>query len=114
MKEIFVKSLFESIVEENLELYKNLYETTNVSPKINEYWRQTISFYDSLAEEKKAVLMKIIKQTMIDTVSNMLGVIDGSSTLKNCSIEPKLFLDSIDTEGELLEHFLTYIDEKNN
>jgi len=28
MNEIFVKSLYESIVKENIELYKNLYETT--------------------------------------------------------------------------------------
>lgn len=66
-----------------------------------------------MTEENKAVLLRIIEQTMIDTISNMLGIIDGSSTLQNCSLEPKLFLDSYDTEGELQE-FLAYIEEKDN
>jgi len=101
MKEVFVKSLYDSIVKENLELYKNLYETTTIGPKTSEYWKQAITFYDSLPEENKATLMKIIEQTMIDTISNMLGVIDGSSTLKNCSLEPKLLLDNNNTDGEL-------------
>jgi hypothetical protein len=114
MNEIFVKSLYDSIVKENLELDKHLYETTDVNPGTDEYWRQAISLYNSLAEENKAVLLRIIEQTIIDTISNMLGIIDGSSTLKNCSLEPKLFLDSNDTEGELQEYFLAYIEEKDN
>ena len=86
MNEIFVKSLYESIVKENLQLYKNLYETTNVTPKTDDYWKKAIGFYDSLTDENKDILMKIIEQTMMDTISNMLGVIDGCSTLKDCSL----------------------------
>lgn len=58
--------------------------------------------------------MTIIEQTMIDTISNMLGVIDGSSTLKDCSFELKLLLDSIDTEGELQDSFLEFIEARDN
>lgn len=111
MNEIFVKSLYESIVKENLQLYKNLYETKNVTPKTEDYWRKNIGFHDSLTDENKDIFMRIIEQTMIDTISNMLGVIDGSSTLKDCSFEPKLLLDSIDTDGELQDSFLEFIEE---
>ncbi|MEK5146689.1 transposase [Psychrobacillus sp. FSL K6-4615] len=114
MNEIFVKSLYESIVKENLQLYKNLYETTNVTPKTDDYWKKNIGFHDSLTDENKDILMRIIEQTMIDTISNMLGVIDGSSTLKDCSFEPKLLLDSIDTEGELQDSFLEFIEENDS
>lgn len=55
--------------------------------------------------------MEIIEQIMIDTISNMLGIIDGSSTMKNCSLEPKLLLDSIDMEGELQNSFLEHVQE---
>jgi hypothetical protein len=111
MNDIFVKSLYESIVKENLNLYKDLIETTNVTPKTDDYLKEAISFYDSLSYENKNTLMRIIEQTMIDTISNMLGVIDGSSTLKDCSLEPKLMLSSIDTEGELQDSFLEFIEE---
>lgn len=113
MNEIFVKSLYECIVKENLQLYKNLYETTNVTPKTDDYWKQAIGFYDSLTDKNKDTLMRIIEQTMIDTISNMLGVIDGSSTLKDCPLEPKLLLDSNDTEGELQDLFLEFIGERD-
>ena len=114
MNEIFVKSLYESIVKENLQLCKNLYENTNMTPKTDDYWKKNIGFHDRLTEENKDILMRIIEQTMIDTISNMLGVIDGSSTLKDCSFEPKLLLDSIDTEGELQDSFLVFIEESDS
>lgn len=114
MNDIFVKSLYESIVKENLRLYKDLYETTNVTFKTDDFWKKAIGFYSSLTDENKNVLMKIIEQTMIDTISNVLGVIDGNSTLKNCSVEPKLLLDSIDTVGELQDSFLEFIEERDN
>lgn len=114
MNGIFVKSLYESIIKENLELDRHLYETTKVGPKTDEYWRAAIGFYNSLTVENKDILMRIIEQTMIDTISNMLGVIDGSSTLKDCSLEPKLLLDSNDTEGELQDLFLEFIEERDS
>ncbi|WP_100332120.1 transposase [Bacillus xiapuensis] len=114
MNDIFVKSLYESIIKENLQIYKDLYGTTNVTSKTDDYWKKAIDFYDSLTDENKDTLMKIIEQTMIDTISNMLGVIDGSSTLKDCSLEPKLLLDSIDTEGELQDSFLEFIEERDS
>ena len=114
MNDLFVKSLYESIVNENLQLYKDLYETTNVTSKTDDYWKKAIGFYDSLTDENKDMLMNIIEQTMINTISNMLGVIDGSSTLNDCSLEPKLLLDSIDTEGELQDLFLELIEERDS
>ena len=37
-----------------------------------------------------------------------------SSTLKDCSFELKLLLDSIDTEGELQDSFLEFIEARDN
>lgn len=114
MNHIFVKSLYESIVKENINLYKSMFETTVIEPKTSEYCKQSIRLYKSLTEENRVAFMKIIEQTMIDTISNMLGIIDGGSTLKNCSLEPKLLLDNEDTAGELQDEFLEYIEERNN
>ena len=52
-----------------------------------------------------------MQQTMIDTISNMLGIIDGSSTLSGCDAEPKLYLDDADTDGDLQDLFLEYVEE---
>lgn len=111
MDELFVKSLYDSIIKENLQLYKDLYETTKVTPDIDEYWKKSLDLYHGLSDEQKAVLMKVIEQTMIDTISNVLGVIDGSSTLENGPSEIKLLIDSKETDGDLQGNFLEFIEE---
>lgn len=58
--------------------------------------------------------MSLIEQIMIDTISNMLGVIDGSSTIIDCLLEPKLLLDSKDKEGELQNIFLEFIEMRDS
>lgn len=114
MKEEFIKSLYESIIEDNRKIYKNIFDKTIIDKKTNGYWKLSLSFYNELSVENKAILFNIIEQTMIDTVSNVLGIVDGNVTLKNCNIEPKLFLDNNDTDSELQDLFLRYIEDKNN
>jgi hypothetical protein len=112
MNELFIKSLYGSIVKENLQAYKCLFETNNVNSATDEYWRNAINLYKGLADEDKDTFMKVIKQTIVDTISNMLGVVDGSSTLEDFPAEPKLYLDTVDTEGELQDQFLAFIEEQ--
>ena len=66
---------------------------------------------NNLTEENREKLMGIIELVMIDTISSMLGIIDGSSTLSECNAEPKLYLNDIDTDGELQDLFLEYVEE---
>ena len=115
MNETFVKSLYGLIVKENLERYKDLYETAVVDSKTDAYYKEALNLYNSISEEKRVVIIKIIEQTMVDTISSMLGIIDGSIPLDDDdSFEPKLFLNSMDTEGELQDLFLEHIEEQEN
>ena len=110
----FIKSLYDSIVEENIQLYQEEFSNTVDSNEVlDEYWGKVLNFYEDLSEERKEILMSIIKQTIIDTNSNVLGIIDGSSTLNDCDLEPKLLLDNKDTENELQDTFLAYIEENH-
>ncbi|MBU3179470.1 hypothetical protein KPL47_24685 [Clostridium estertheticum] len=112
MNDIFIKSIYQTIVEENREIYRQLFNETIVDKRTTEYWKQALSLYNNLSNENEEVMINIIEQTMIDTISNMLGIIDGSSTLKNCNIEPKLLLDNNDTDGELQDLFLEYVEDR--
>jgi hypothetical protein len=111
MNEVFVKSIYKTIVEENKELYKNLFNNTKIDKATDDYWKQSLSLYSNLSKENKDILINIIEQTMIDTISNVLGIIDGTSTLNGCDIEPKLLLNNNDTDGELQDLFLGYIED---
>ena len=111
MNEKFAKSLYESIVKENLDLYKEDFEDTETDSYTEEYWIKAIEFYNSLTDKHRDILMKIIEQTMVDTISNVLGIIDGHVTQADDSIKPKLYLNSKDTEGELQDSFLEYVED---
>lgn len=110
MIEVFVKSIYGSIVEENLETYKNIYHNTVINQNTNEYWKQAIALYNGLPEEGKLIVLSIIKQTMIDTISTVLGTIDGTCTLQGFDSNLKLLIDEKDTE-DLQDHFLAFVEE---
>lgn len=113
MNEMFIKSVYKTVVEENKELYKDLFDNTTIDKATDQYWKQSLNLYNSLSKENKEVLINIIEQTMIDTISNVFGIIDESSTLNGCNIKTKLLLDGKDTDGELQETFLEYVEELN-
>ncbi|MFB1052311.1 transposase [Paraliobacillus sp. JSM ZJ581] len=111
MKEIFIRSLYKTIVQEGKSEYKGLLENTRVEDATDKYWISALQLYDNLTEENREKLMRVIELVMIDTISSMLGIIDGSSTLSGCKAEPKLYLDNIDTDNELQDLFSENVEE---
>ena len=111
MNEIFIKSLYKTIVQEGKGEYKSLLDNTRVGDATDKCWISALQLYDNLTEENREKLMGVIELVMIDTISSMLGIIDGSSTLSECNAEPKLYLNDIDTDGELQDLFLEYVEE---
>lgn len=116
--EVFVKAIYRTIIEGNLASYKEMYEERLDHAKLSKseidvYWKKQDEFYNKLNSEQKEVLMLMMKQTMIDTISHVFGIIDGSSGLVDAEVEPTLLLDSIDSEGDLQDLFLAYIEDEN-
>ncbi|SFB38103.1 transposase [Clostridium frigidicarnis] len=110
MNEIFIKSLYKTIVQDK-ELYRNQLDNSNIDKVTEEYLKQVLELYNDASQDKKDALVDFIELIMIDTISNMLGIIDGSSTLSGCDAESKLYLDGIDTDNELQDLFLEYVEE---
>lgn len=116
--EVFVKAIYRTIIEGNLASYKEMYEERLDHAKLGKseidvYWEKQDEFYNKLNSEQKEVLMLMMKQTMIDTILHVFGIIDGSSGLVDAEVEPTLLLDSIDSEGDLQDLFLAYIEDEN-
>ncbi|OXS73316.1 transposase, partial [Acinetobacter baumannii] len=65
----FVKELINTISDEYIDTYKQIYSSTLIDNKIKEYpyWFDALTFYQSLSQKDKETLFKIIKQTTIDT-----------------------------------------------
>lgn len=111
MNEEFVKKVYETVVNEGMQTYKDLFINTQITDNTVDYWKRTLTFYQSLEDTQKEVFFQIIKQTITDTVSGIFGIMDGSSTLigGNCDISIKI--DGVSTDDELQDDFLVFVEE---
>ena len=48
---------------------------------------------------------------MVDTISSIFGVLDGSSTLPGEDYEFEVKINGVNTEGELQDAFLCFVEE---
>lgn len=73
----FVKHIRSEIIDQNLLIYRDIFATTNPANVSDPYWTRALDLYFKLDDAGKAVLFQIIRQIMVDTTSNLLGVLDG-------------------------------------
>ncbi len=114
MNEQFVKNIFENLVEENIRIYKDLYDSYEITDKTVDYWKNAIQLYQSLDGNQKKIFYRILEQNMIDTISNLFGVLDGNTNLSGKEYEILVEIDGVDTNNELQDSFLEYIEENVN
>ncbi len=117
--EEFVQAVYRTVVKEGMADYKDIYEE-EVDPSVNSY-TACIAFYQQSSEADQKRMRQMIEQTIIDTVSHVFGIIDGSSGLSGSELEAKLALvrvdeagepvETMETDGELQESFLGYIED---
>lgn len=113
MNEEFARRIYKTIIEDGKELYKELYENTEITEKTIDYWKDALELYNSFNYKQKNVFMNIIKQTMIDTISSLFGILDGSSTLSGGNMEFDIKINGIGTEDEMQDTFLEIVEEEN-
>lgn len=111
MNDEFVKGLYSSIVEEGTSTYKYLFDTTKVTGKITEYWKNALLFYHSQTDSEKEIFFAIIKQVIVDSVSSVLGVLDGTSNLDGADLTFEVLINGENTNDELQDAFLGYIED---
>ena len=64
-----VEIIYESIVEEGIETYRQLYEKTKITDKTIVFWKKAIKLYEKLDSDEKEVFFDIIEQIIIDTTA---------------------------------------------
>lgn len=109
-----IKNLYKYIIKENKEIYKSIFENTTMNDIKDEYWLKGLKLYKNLSKEEKEVLLNIITQVEVDTVSNFLGILDGTVLLEgeNTEFELKTVKSNKKINGDLQELFLEF-DENN-
>jgi putative transposase len=114
-KEEFIKRLYQSIIKENCAFYRDLFTNTDISDVSDPYWKEALKLYAELSDENKKVLFKIIEQVEVDSVSNILGVLDGVVSISEEDIEIKMTINGSNEmiNGDLQDLFLKYVEENS-
>ena len=70
--------------------------------------------YEKLTSEEKEKMLKFAELIMIDTISSVFGILDGSSTLSGGDFEFEVRINGISTEDDLQDTFLGFVEENIN
>ena len=114
MNEKFVEKIYKTIVEDGVGEYKNLLDNTSLKNATDRYWISALELYGTLSSEDKEKILKFAELIMIDTISSVFGILDGSSTLSEETFEFDVMINGISTENELQDTFLEFVEENNN
>ncbi len=109
-------ALKSELVDSNLSTYRKLFQNTRRADVADPYWNRALALFDRLKPEDQVVLFEIIRQVEIDTVSNFLGVLDGSSSLPGVDKKFHLSIESNASEklnGTLQDSFLQIVEAEN-
>ena len=109
MVESLVESLYKSAVVDNMQLYRQFFADDQSDEGTIEYWRQARALYHRLDAKDKETLFAIIESTIVDSVSTVLGMLDGSTA--GSVVDVQVMLDGKAREGELQDAFLAHVEE---
>jgi hypothetical protein len=70
------------IIDQNLAIYRDLFANTDPARASDPYWKRALALHSSMSDEHREVLFQIVRQVMVDTTSNLLGVLDGVNWLE--------------------------------
>lgn len=109
---IFGEQIYNTVVRYEVNMYKSSYEKLSDNHKPG-YWKDLADFYHSLTDAEKEIFYRIIQNTLIDTTSAVLGVLDGSCSLSGGGFfETEVTIDGEDMEHEMQDSFLAYVEEE--
>ncbi|MBP0725812.1 transposase [Bacillus sp. RG28] len=112
--DLFIKSLYQSLIKEDGEIYQDLFLNTEINEVIDSYWKDALKMFSELSVENKEVLFKIIEQVKVESIANVLGVLDGVVSLQGQDIDINMTIEGSDEKvnGDLQDLFFE-TDEEN-
>lgn len=107
-EELFVKELRDSVVTQGLEDCRGMYQeaAAAASQDLDPSWQAPAQLFNKLSEEDRDALFQAVRLAVVDTVSHVLGVLDGSCVLESFEEDFTLSYDGENLERELQDLFL--------
>ncbi|UUC45186.1 hypothetical protein [Flavobacterium cerinum] len=103
----FITSLHQTVVNEDLKTYQDILssDTKKITDKC---WLPIVVMYQQFSNEEKENFLNFIRLIEVNTVSHVLGILDGSAYLDANQEEFRLICQSDDEviNGDLQDYFL--------
>ena len=111
----FVNNIILEVLKNNLDQYKvNLSNLNNKQDELPEgEWKNGVSLYNKLDVKDKDKFISFLKLSITDTVSNLLGIIDGVSYLKGQEENFQFLYKEKKLNGNLQDIFLEEIENES-
>lgn len=111
----FVNNIILEVLKNNLDQYKvNLSNLNNKQDELPEgEWKNGVSLYNKLDVKDKDKFISFLKLSITDTVSNLLGIIDGVSYLKGQEENFQFLYKGKKLNGNLQDIFLEEIENES-
>ncbi|AJQ94842.1 hypothetical protein [Gynuella sunshinyii] len=106
--EEFVKKIRQSVLDENIAIYKDLFANTEIDQASDPYWQEALGLFKKLGDKEKETLFKIMRQVSVDTISNLFALLDGVSCLEDQDGDFSLTIENEKKQlnGDLQDIFL--------
>lgn len=108
----FVIGLMNNTVDDGVNYYQDVFNDRTPEDATNPYWKRALQLYQCLTPENKTVFFEIVRQVSVDTVSSVLGIIDGVGFMKGAKDDfTLLYGKDQELSGDLQSLFL--VEEEN-
>ncbi len=112
--EEFITGIRKSIIVSNLETYRELFTGTRPEDASDPYWKTALRLFAELDDAEREVLFSIMRQVMVDTVSNLFAVFDGVSDLPGQDGAFDVRIEGNSIVGSLQDQFLAAEEEDSD
>lgn len=102
--DVFTAQIKKAIIEENTGIYRDLFDNTKSAT--DPYWVRALELYNALDENQRNVFIEVVRQTAIDSVSNIFAVVDGVTQLDGQDGDIRFSCGDDELTGELQDRFL--------
>jgi hypothetical protein len=106
--EEFCRNIHQAVVVENSGVYRELLEKTNRATVSDDHWKRLLLLFDQLHDQQKETLLATMRQVAVDTCSNLLGILDGTTCFDSSNADFQLIHNGSgrSLSGDLQEIFL--------
>jgi hypothetical protein len=109
----FADCIRREVIRDNLGYYNDLLARPPDRIRPGGVWQKIVKAFGTMNDEQQEALLTLTQQAMVDTASNILGILDGSSILQDYREEFLLrYGESPDRlNGALQDHFLAGMED---